>query len=138
MEKNLQQQITKSKHILIVDDSLDNQELIKMLLEAKGYTADCMSNGEEALALLKITPRLPDTILLDLRMPVMDGFDFWSHQRANPLIKHIPVVIMSGEKDTQAFYNQVNTEILMKPLNISSLMDAVERNCRSIDVQSFI
>lgn len=118
----------KRKHILIVDDSLDNQTLLKMLLEAKGYNVDCTSNGEEALCLLHSGTKLPDIILLDLRMPVMDGFDFRQLQCEDPSLKHIPVIIMSGDDNTSVTKLKTNSEVLQKPLNISTLMATLERN----------
>ncbi|MBX9767843.1 MAG: response regulator [Bdellovibrionales bacterium] len=120
----------KAKHILIVDDSFDNQTLLKLVLEAKGYTAECTSNGEEALKLLHTTRDLPEAILLDLNMPIMSGFDFRRHQLSDSMLKNIPVIVISGEEDVASTRKQMNSEVLQKPLSIFSLLEALERNAR--------
>lgn len=117
-----------SKHILIVDDSLDQQVLLATLLESKGYTTQCTSNGEIALDLLHSTLKLPDTILLDLQMPIMDGFDFRQIQRNDPLLKNIPVIVMSGDANCAAIQARTQTEVLSKPQNIDELLEVVFRS----------
>ncbi len=116
---------TRAKHILIVDDSTDSRLLLKTLLESRGYTTDSTSNGEEALALLNSHLKLPQAILLDMRMPVMDGMAFRVQQKITPRIKNIPVVIMGGDNNEKM--RSSTSYVLQKPLNISSLMAAIER-----------
>lgn len=117
-----------SKHILIIDDSLDQQTLLKIILEANGYTTECRSNGEEALQLLHSDARLPDAILLDLNMPIMGGLEFRKAQQQDPLLKDIPVVIMSGENDLTSTRKKTNSEVLTKPFTIANLIEIVSRN----------
>ncbi len=116
------------KHVLIVDDSLDQQMLLKILLESRGYTIDCTQNGEDALKLLYSMTKMPQIILLDLNMPQMGGLDFRQVQRSDPILKDIPVVIMSGEEDVASFNSCTHAEVLTKPLTILALMEALERN----------
>lgn len=118
----------QSKYILIVDDSLDQRMLLKMLLESKGYKTQCTSNGEEALSLLRSCKIMPEAILLDLNMPVMGGFDFRQKQRVDPLLKNIPVLVMSGEENTTLTKSKTNVDVIKKPFSISSLMTALARN----------
>lgn len=120
----------QTKHILIVDDSSEQRFLLKMLLEAKGYTTECTPNGQEALTLLRSSETLPQTILLDLNMDVMGGVEFRQLQRADPLLRNIPVVIVSGEDNAASIRANMNSDVVTKPLNISSLMAALERNSR--------
>jgi len=115
-----------NKLILVVDDSTDNQDLLKMLLVAKGYRVYCVSNGKEALSLLSELSYLPDLILLDAQMPIMDGHEFRLEQCKNDRIKDIPVVVMTGENDADLDEKMIHPQkILLKPLDIKSLVDSV-------------
>lgn len=123
-------QSIEPKHILIVDDSSEQRFLLKSILEAKGYTTDCTPNGEEALVLLRSKKRMPQTILLDLNMEIMDGFEFRLQQIADPLLRDIPVIVVSGVDDMNSVRAIVNSEVISKPLNISLLLSAVEKSSR--------
>jgi CheY-like chemotaxis protein len=117
------------KNVLIIDDCIEIQILLRFLLESKGYHVDCSSNGEEALKRLDIEGELPDLIMLDLQMPVMDGLSFLNIRKKNPLLKKIPVVLMSGEEDVEATCQAKNVNnVLHKPFNIKSIVQAVECN----------
>ena len=119
------------KHILIIDDSLDQQVLLRTVLEADGYRIDCTSNGEEALTHLDQTDNLPTMILLDMYMPVMGGVAFRNLQIENPRMMNIPVIVMTGATDLISAQEKTNAaEILVKPFNVASLMDVVKRFSR--------
>lgn len=122
----------QSKHILIVEDSPDQQFLLKMFLEANGYTADCTSNGEEALSLLRSNAKRPITILLDLNMPVMGGFDFRRLQRQDPLIKDIPVIVMSAEDNVALTHQKTDADVIKKPVNIANLLEVIKKTRKDI------
>lgn len=113
------------KNIFIIDDSVDMRSLLKLILESRGYEANCSANGEEALNILSSLKRLPDLILLDLRMPVMDGFDFLECQRLDPRIKNIPVVVMTGEEDPAFRRISIESAVLTKPLSMSQVLETV-------------
>lgn len=122
MEKNF------GKFILVVDDSVDNQNLLKLLLQSTGFQVKCASNGMEALDLLRELNTFPDLILLDLQMPLMDGYEFRKEQKMNLKIKNIPVIIMSGSEDTANFENLLAPAgILAKPLNIATILDTISK-----------
>lgn len=120
----------QSKHILIVDDSPEQRFLLKHLLESKGYTTESTRNGEEALILLRSRKAKPQTILLDMNMDVMGGLEFRKLQCADPLLKDIPVIVVSGEEDVSSIQIKMNSDVVKKPLSISSLMEVLKRNTK--------
>ncbi len=118
----------RRNYILIVDDSPAQQRLIKDALESEGYTAECTSNGAEALDFLRARKEKPQTILVDLYMPVMGGLEFRRLQRRDPELKDIPVVIMGGKSEILEV--DPGSDILKKPLTIEALMRALKRNAK--------
>jgi len=79
--------------ILVVEDDEDAREAMVALLQMKGYRAVPAGNGREALDYLD-QAAAPDLIILDLWMPVMDGWHFRSEQIKNPRLAHIPVIVV--------------------------------------------
>lgn len=119
------------KNILVIEDSTEMQLLLKVILESKGHHVDCISNGVEALNFLNLQKYLPDIILLDLQMPVMNGRDFLKMSQKNIKFKNIPIVLMSGEEDLQQTGEITRVAgILKKPLSMVSTVRAVESALR--------
>ncbi len=117
-----------NKLILIIDDSQDNLDLLKLLLESKGYLVNCATNGLEALVLLNQLTRLPDIILLDMQMPGMGGYDFLTIKKTLDHLKNIPVLIMTGEENINVQIEQSNPcGILLKPLDIKTLVNEISK-----------
>src|SRR3954454_8572244 len=83
--------------VLIVDDDLDGSEPVARFLRRAGYRVICAPNGREALALL--TGALPDVVLLDVRMPEMDGMTFLSVLRSYLRWQDMPVVLLTAYPD---------------------------------------
>ena len=81
-------------YILVVDDDTDFRAGLRMALEMKGYQVEEASNGQEALT--RLTEKPPLLVLLDLQMPVMNGREMLQRMRAQPELKEVPVVIISG------------------------------------------
>lgn len=114
------------KKILVIDDSPDSQSLLRTLFEANGHFVHMAPNGRDALTLLAELSELPSLILLDARMPIMDGFQFRTEQKNNARICDIPVIVMSGEENLDMDEMMRMPEAVMKkPLEMTSLLDCV-------------
>lgn len=113
--------------IMIVDDDPDIRETLSLLLEAEGHDVACAANGKEALEKLREGVR-PCLILLDLMMPVMDGFQFRAEQQRDAALAPIPVVAITAAGATSASRIQVE-EVLPKPFGLDAVRDAIGRYC---------
>ncbi len=119
-----------AKRLLIVEDALDIQTLLRRLFEMEGYAVQCASNGQEAIDLLQNTTDLPSLILLDLMMPVMDGFEFREKQKLVGDWSTIPTVVMTADGDAQFQRAKIEaTGFLRKPVDIDTLLSTAERYC---------
>jgi len=113
------------KHILVVDDDEALRELLKLLLTAEGYRVGGAANGREALGYLRQT-KPPSLILLDLSMPVMNGWQFRQEQKNDPALALIPVVVLSGEADLPRVATSLGVAAhFSKPVEIAELLDAL-------------
>lgn len=81
--------------ILVVDDEEDILELVKYNLEREGYLVDCVETGEEAIE--RATAIRPDSILLDLMLPGVDGIEVCRELRKNPDTRTIPIIMMTAK-----------------------------------------
>lgn len=117
-----------SKNILIVDDCAEIQMLLNSLLTSEGYQVSCASNGQEALDLLGAKQSAPDAILVDMRMPVMNGLVFLESIKQIKNLNQVPIVLMSGDDDLHEKGLQTQAkELLKKPLNVASVLQALHR-----------
>ena len=111
----------QAPRVLVIEDDEDAREAIIALLEMKGYDAAPAGNGKEALDYLN-RGLIPDLILLDLWMPVMDGWQFRREQNKDARLAKIPVVVITALSDrTDIDAN----EIIIKPVDIEQLFKTV-------------
>ncbi len=82
-------------HILCIEDEPDMIELIRLILEPRGFRVSGALGGKEGLELLKSD--YPDLILLDLMMPDMDGWDVYKQVKADPSLANIPVIVVTAK-----------------------------------------
>ena len=114
-----------TRDVLVVDDDLYLTEIISDVLEAEGHTARKASNGLEALDLIK--ERKPEIILLDLMMPVMNGWELADHLRSNPDWADIPVVVITANYHPDRKQQVAGARaVITKPFDIDQLVDAVQ------------
>jgi CheY-like chemotaxis protein len=109
--------------VLVVDDDLDILDAICDILEGEGYRVARARHGAEALD--RIAEELPDVILLDLMMPVMDGLTFASTLRQRPLPRRIPIVVISADGNPEKAAALGAHGYLAKPFDIDALLSEI-------------
>src|SRR5438105_4318721 len=115
--------------VLIVDDHDDIRESLGELLVDEGYRVAMAANGREALRYL-YDHELPCIILLDLMMPVMNGYEFRRVQREDPRLAPIPVAVVSGREDALRNAAQMDAvRCFAKPVDLDALLDTVGDYC---------
>lgn len=118
------------KKILIVEDDESILESTKDLLESEGYIVECAKNGEEGLQILRKNNPFANLILLDLMMPVKDGFQFRIEQEKDPKIAGIPVVIMTADGHVEEKKEKIGARAyIQKPVDIEVIVEVVKRCC---------
>jgi CheY-like chemotaxis protein len=113
--------------VLIVEDDADLRDMMAQLLSLEGFNAATVSNGREALEYLHDGDR-PDVILLDLMMPVMDGWEFRRRQQADPSVAGVPVIVLSALDQSRAGDVRADA-FLKKPLDFDRLLSLVRNYC---------
>jgi len=121
--------VSEATCVLVVDDDADIRDSIGDILELRGYRVARASNGREALDHLRAGPR-PCVILLDLMMPVLNGWEFRAVQTKDEQLRSVPVVVISGDGSTDQKAASIGVdEYLRKPLELSAILDVVRRHC---------
>jgi CheY-like chemotaxis protein len=115
--------------ILVVEDNTDIRESVCLFLDDSGFRTATASNGKEAIDWLH-SEEAPSLILLDLTMPVMDGYQFLTAKEADPLLMDVPVVVMTAVEDCSRLLGHQISECMAKPLSTPALLDAIERSAR--------
>ena len=117
-----------SRRILVVDDDPDLAEVLDRVLEKSGYLVTWAKNGQEALRALRDKQHLLDVVLLDLMMPVMNGWEFRAEQLKDPSLSNIPVVVFSGhgklDQNAVAIGAVAN---LRKPIGLHELLTVLDQ-----------
>lgn len=115
-------------HILLVEDDYAIRETVADVLQGEGFAVTCAANGEEALRRLADEGLQPCVILLDLMMPVMDGWTFRDEQQRDPRISAIPVVVLSAGAGAEGTLDRLDpAAFLPKPFELDRLLDVVGR-----------
>ena len=113
--------------VLIVDDDEAVRRLLELLLKPSGYDTVTATNGVEGLK--QMHRQLPCLVLLDIKMPVMDGFEFRRQQLTDPHLARVPVVCLTGHYEPEQVASQLGVACLKKPLHFPDVIDAVEATC---------
>jgi CheY-like chemotaxis protein len=116
--------------VLVIDDDADVRDFVHFVLEHSGYTVTLAPDGTAALDILRHAARLPDLILLDLEMPILDGRAFRQAQLADARWRSIPVILMSMRADYDAAARALGIAVILpKPFLPDVLRAQVARVC---------
>lgn len=119
--------------ILVVDDDKTTRKLLSLYLKGKGYEVVTAENGLDAIE--KVGTESVNFILTDMNMPYMDGIEFTKNIKSDPVLKNIPVVMVTTEADEDeresAFKAGVD-EYLVKPVNAEQVTEAVIKILKKI------
>ncbi|HRK60694.1 MAG TPA: response regulator, partial [Candidatus Kapabacteria bacterium] len=116
----------KKKLVLVVDDVEQNVAVVSQILRSHGYGVMAAFNGETALRMLE--KRIPDLILLDIMMPVMDGFEVCAKIKENENLKNIPIIFLSALSDTDVkvkAFNVGGVDYVSKPFQEAEVIARV-------------
>ena len=116
--------------VLLVDDDEDVRDSLGDVIKLRGFSLQTASNGLEALQLLQ-NEGLPCVILLDLVMPVMDGWQFLTKLQALPELSSVPVVVISAHAASNPPTGV--DRILAKPIELADLYAAIEEHCSTVN-----
>jgi CheY-like chemotaxis protein len=126
---SVQASVATHPRILLVEDDPALRDALAEVLAERGYEVACAGDGREALEALGRRPT-PAVILLDLAMPVMDGWAFRDAQLGDPAIAGIPTIVLSASlKDGHSLEALAPTAALTKPFDLDRLLDALRRAC---------
>jgi CheY-like chemotaxis protein len=115
------------KNILVVDDDADIRDTLAQVLEDEGYRVVCASNGLEALEMLRSDPAIPALILLDLMMPVMNGWQFNEERRKDDRLARIPLVVVTAAGDARDRAASIKAvRIIQKPIRLEDLLEVIQ------------
>jgi signal transduction histidine kinase/CheY-like chemotaxis protein len=112
--------------VLVVDDDADFRRALARILRQRGYAAVTAANGEEGLDYLSRGER-PAVIVLDLAMPVLDGWAFLEARNNTPALRSIPVIVVSAQAESANHLATMDVTLLSKPLSPEDLIAAMPR-----------
>jgi len=129
-------QQVRNSSVLIVDDTIYNIQLLSLMLVRQGYKVQQATSGLEALD--KVNEQLPDIILLDIRMPDLNGYEVCTRLKANPVTKDIPIIFISSidepSEKVEAF-SVGGVDYISKPFQLIEVLARIETHLRLCSLQ---
>ena len=128
---------TAGKRILVVDDDRNLRKIIQTNLELAGYDVSTAANGEEALRLLDSMQ--PDLIVLDVMMPMMDGYEVARRIRRHPSNTHVPIIMLTAKSEVEdklAGFEAGADDYITKPFGPQELLARVKAKIRRVEVDA--
>lgn len=117
-----------ASRVLLVEDDPATRAALASMLEEHGYRVLRARDGREAIELLRVTPDIR-VVVLDLVLPVMDGWRFREEMRADPKLASIPVVAISAYADRVAANPLPGVDYFDKPLKLDAFLESIRRHC---------
>jgi CheY-like chemotaxis protein len=121
---------TAKPRILVVEDDPDLRTIVRLQLSSQGFDIQEATNGAEGF--LAIQENIPDCVILDLMMPVMDGFGFLKRVRSVIELQDVPILILTASEDernrVRGFHYKADA-YMSKPYDLQELTDEVQRLC---------
>jgi CheY-like chemotaxis protein len=114
-------------YVLIVEDDPEASQMLKTLLGLAGYSTATAANGVDALASMRA--RRPCTVVLDLMLPVMDGWRFRVEQLREPALADVPVVCITGVGDPGEVAEKLGVPCFPKPFDVEAVLSAIRQRC---------
>lgn len=112
--------------VLIIEDDTEIREALSDILVSEGYAVQTANNGQEGLDYLKSQNEKPGIIILDLMMPIMDGWHFRDHQLQDPELAKIPVVVVTADGNASQKAKTMNaTAGLKKPIDLDEFLETI-------------
>lgn len=116
--------------VMVVDDDADVRDAIADVVNDNGYQTMIAANGKEAIEQLRGTAVRPCVILLDVMMPIMDGWEFRAELSADPELGAIPVVVLTAHANMDEVVRRMQAvDCLKKPFELSQLLSTIDRLC---------
>jgi CheY-like chemotaxis protein len=114
-----------ARRVLIADDEPLTAEMLALMLAFRGYDVVCACNGTEALRRARETQ--PDLAVMDVLMPGLDGDAVTRAMRRDPLLRDLPVVLISSEDESEIEWREAGADLfLQKPFDVRELPDVLE------------
>jgi len=127
------QQKQQKKLVFVVDDDLSVRTLVVKALQAKGYDTVEGENGLKASEMLGSLPRVPDLLICDVMMPVIDGFSFARMVRSHDELKAMPIIFLTAKaqpRDLTTGMALGARHYVQKPFSLPDLLDKVAKSIR--------
>lgn len=118
----------KKKHILYIEDNEENIYMLNLRLTRKGYEVSTAKDGEEGIK--KAKELLPDLILVDVGLPILDGYDVTKHLKSDPKTKSIPIIILTAHallEDKLKAFEAGADEFETKPVVMQALLTKINQ-----------
>lgn len=120
--------MNQARTILLVEDNELNRDMLRRRLERKGFTVSTAADGEEALVLMRA--QLPELVLLDMSLPIKDGWTTCREVRCDPAISAIPIIALTAHamnEDREKALAAGCDDYATKPIDFPALLEQISR-----------